>query len=159
MTMTSKLHHFAEIHASARFGDGCTVWQFATICENTEIGPGVVVGSNAWIGRGCRIAAGTRIQHGAFIPNFTTIGKDVFIGPNASLTDDRLPRAGAVYCPAPPTLGDGCSIGAGAVILPGVHIGRHAMIGAGAVVSQDVPPYALFVGVPARAVSHDKPKE
>lgn len=127
----------------------CTVWHGATLCDDTVLGEGVVVGSNAWIGKGCQIESYTRIQHGAFIPNNTHIGKSVFIGPNATLTDDKYPKAGRLYKPEPPILEDDCSIGAAAVLLPGVRIGRGATVGAGAVVVQDVPPFATVKGVPA----------
>ena len=92
-----------------------------------------------------------RIQHGAFIPNGTVIGHRVFIGPNVSLTDDRYPRAGNVdYVALPPILEDDCALGAGAIILPGVRVGKGAMVGAGAVVVDDVPAFTTVVGCPAR---------
>ena len=150
MDTASLAHHLADIHESVRFGENCKVWQFATICEQTKLGEGVVVGSAAWIGRECVIGDFTRIQHGAFIPNHTHIGRSVFIGPNVVLTDDKRPKVGRLYRPEPPILQDDCSIGAGAVILPGVKIGRGAMIGAGAVVTQDVPDFAVMIGSPAK---------
>lgn len=127
----------------------CTIWQYATICDGSYIGDHVVVGSNVWIGRYCEIGAGTRIQHGAFIPNNTHIGSNVFIGPNVTLTDDKYPKAGHPYDPNPPIIEDDCSLGAGCVILPGVRIGKGAVVGAGAVVTQDVPAAAIVKGVPA----------
>ena len=139
----------ADIHPSVVFGENCTVWQFATICEGTVLGDHVVVGSNVWIGKNCIIGSYTRIQHGAFIPNGTIISKGVFIGPNVTLTDDKHPRAGMPYIPKPPLLEEGCSIGAGAVILPGVKIGRNVMIGAGSVVTQDIQALHTAYGVPA----------
>ena len=147
------------VSASATFGENCTVWQYATICDEAVLGEGVVVGSAAWIGRGATIGHFTRIQHGAFIPNHTVIGRSVFIGPNATLTDDKRPKAGYFYKANPPILEDECSLGAGCVILPGVRIGRGAMVGAGAVVDQDVPPFTTVVGVPARTLPHDAEKE
>ena len=139
------------------FGEGCQVWQFATICDFTIIGHDAVIGSGAWIGRNVRIGHSTRIQHGAFIPNGSNIGAYVFIGPNVTLTDDKYPRAGNyAYRPEPPILKDYCSIGAGVVILPGVTIGEKAMVGAGSVVTQDVPPFAVVIGSPARILSHNK---
>jgi acetyltransferase-like isoleucine patch superfamily enzyme len=155
MATDSLVHRLAEIHDTVSFGENCMVWQFATVCEGTQIGEGVVVGSCAWVGRDCLIGNFTRIQHGAFIPNRTHIGRSVFIGPNATLTDDRHPKAGQFYTPRPPVLEDDCSIGAGAVLLAGVRIGRGATIGAGAVVTQDVPPFSTVVGVPARSVPHE----
>lgn len=149
----------ADIDESVLMGENCTVWQFATICSNATLGNHVVIGSCAWVGKFVTIGTGTRIQHGAFIPNNTKVGKGVFIGPNATLTDDRHPKAGMPYTPKPPILEDGCSLGAGCVILPGVTIGAGATVGAGAVVTQDVLPYTTVVGIPARTTSHNLLKE
>ena len=139
----------AIIGENVTIGDECTIWHGATVCDGTVLGNGVVLGSFTWIGRNCRIGARTRVQHGAFIPNNTSIGRSVFIGPNATLTDDKYPKAGRLYQAYPPILEDDCSIGAAAVILPGVRIGRGATVGAGAVVTQDVPEFVTVKGVPA----------
>lgn len=144
------VHDPSTIAPGVLVGENCTVWQYATICEDVVLGEGVVVGSHAWIGRGSDIGAYTRIQHGAFIPNHTVIGKGCFLGPNCTLTDDKYPKAGKLYKPEPPILEDDCSLGAGSVILPGVRIGRGAMVGAGAVVTQDVAPFSCVYGCPAR---------
>jgi UDP-2-acetamido-3-amino-2,3-dideoxy-glucuronate N-acetyltransferase len=133
------------------FGADCTVWQYATICNDVTLGKGVVIGSNVWIGKGCKIGDYTRIQHGAFIPNYTLVGRSVFVGPNATLCDDKYPKVGKLYKPEPPILEDDCSIGAAAVLLPGVRIGRGATVGAGAVVTQDIPQFSTAIGVPAVA--------
>lgn len=140
----------ATIGQNVTMGANCTVWQGATICDDTSLGHGVVVGSNVWIGRGCRIGDHTRLQHGAFIPNNTVVGQSVFVGPNVTLTDDKYPKAGMPYDPHPPVLEEGCSIGAGAVILPGIRIGRNAMVGAGSIVTQDVIGLHIVKGNPAR---------
>jgi len=133
------------------YGDDCVIWQFTTIEDDVTIGDDVVIGSNCYIGKGARIGSRTRIQHGAFICRGATLGTSVFVGPNGSLTDDRYPRAGHTgYTRLPPSLLDGCAIGAGAVILPGVTIGRNATVGAGAVVSVDVPDGEIAKGVPAK---------
>src|SRR3990167_8928728 len=124
------------------------IWGWATVLS--PLGKDCVVGSCAWIGKNVTMGNGVRIQHGVFIPHGTTIGHRVFIGPNVTLTDDRYPVAGNVaYTAEPPILEDDCSIGAAAVILPGVRIGKGAMVGAGAVVTKDVPAYTTVVGVPA----------
>ncbi len=144
------LHHPVSIAGDAVLGASVVVWAFTTICGETHIHDHSVIGSNCFIGRDCRIGFGVHIQHGCFIPNGTVIEDCVFIGPNVTLTDDRYPRAGNVaYEPEAPALREGCSIGAGAVILPGVTIGRGAMIGAGAVVTRDVPDNDTVRGEPA----------
>mgnify|MGYP001616165525 FL=1 len=141
----------AEIGVGVSLGRGTKTWQYSTICDDVVTGENCVIGSCAWIGRGVRMGDNVRIQHGAFIPNGTVIGHRVFIGPNVSLTDDRYPRAGNVdYDALPPILEDDCALGAGVVVLPGVRIGKGVMVGAGAVVTQDVPALAVVVGCPAQ---------
>lgn len=125
------------------------VWAFTTIEENVTIKRDSVIGSCVFIGCGTHIGNRVRIQHGAFVARGSVIEDDVFIGPNATLTDDKYPRAGGQYTPCPPILKTGCSIGAGAIILPGVTIGEKALVGAGAVVTDDVPSNAVVYGVPA----------
>lgn len=127
-----------NVATSVKFGKRCKVWQFATLCHDVELGDDVVIGSNVWVGAGTKIGSGTRIQHGAFIPKGSCIGKNVFIGPNVTMTDDKYPKVGAEYEPRPPRLHDNCSIGAGAVLLPGVNIGTNVLVGAGSVVTKDV---------------------
>lgn len=140
------------------YGNQTKVWQYATIEEHCIIGHRCVIGSCVFVGSNSRIGDGTRIQHGAFICRGAKIGQNVFIGPLAILTDDKYPVVGSVqphndyhYKAEPPTLEDGCSIGAGAIILPGVRIGRGAMVGAGAVVTHDVEAGQTVTKVPAEA--------
>lgn len=159
-TFTDPIIHLpATIDPTVMVGENCVIWQGATVCAEAVLGEGVVVGSHAWVGRGVTIGNFTRIQHGAFIPNHTKIGQGCFLGPNSTLTDDRYPKAGQLYRAEPPTLEDDCSIGAGAVILPGVRVGRGAMVGAGAVVTQDVTPFSTVYGCPARRSSQTTDKE
>ena len=140
-----------SIAPSVKLGSRVTVWRWATILEGTEIGDDTVVGSNCFIGKNCRIGKGVHLQHGVFIPNGTIIKDKAFLGPGVVLTDDKLPRSGNTnYHAEPPIILWGASIGAGAVILPGVTIGSRAMVGAGAVVTKDVPDDDTAIGVPAR---------
>ena len=144
-----------EIHPSAKLAPDVRVWQFATICALTEIGEGSVIGSCAWVGKDCRIGKNVHIQHGAFIPNGSIIEDHVFIGPNATLTDDKYPRSGNKhYIAQPPRICMGASIGAGAVILPGIIVGPGAMVAAGAVVTSNIAHGDVAIGVPARSVYH-----
>ncbi len=141
----------SEVHKSVKLGDNVTVWAFTTICEGTVIGDDVVIGSGCFIGKNCRIGNGCRIQHGCFLPNGTILKHKVFVGPGVMMTDDKHPRVNNPgYRAEPPTIMAGASIGAGAVILPGVVVGDRAMVGAGAVVTHDVPVDDTAVGVPAR---------
>ena len=131
-----------------------TVYAFTTIEETCTVGSKVVIGSNVFVGRGSFIGEGTRIQHGVFICRYTHIGKNVFIGPCVVLADDKHPRVNnSEYDAQAPFLDDECSIGAGVVILPGVHIGKRAIVGAGAVVTHNVPDGATVVGIPAVPVT------
>ena len=149
----------AEISPSAVLGQNVAVWQFATICDGTEIGDDSVVGSCVWIGRGCKIGKNVHIQHGAFIPNESVIEDHVFIGPNAVMTDDKYPRSGNKdYIRQPPFICMGASIGAGAVILPGIIVGPGAMVAAGAVVTSNIAHGDIAIGVPARSVYHKLPE-
>ncbi len=116
------------------------------------------------IGRECRIAAFVEIQRGvtigdrckveafAFIPSGVTIEDEVFVGPRATFTNDRHPRAVGDWSITPTLVRKGASIGAGAIIVCGVTIGEGAMVGAGAVVTRDVPPGETVVGNPARPI-------
>src|SRR3990167_5895227 len=140
-----------SIDKSVRFGERVTIWAYTTICAGTTIGDDTVIGSNCFIGKNCRIGKGVHLQHGVFIPNGTIIKDKAFLGPGVVLTDDKMPRAGNTnYHAEPPIILWGASIGAGAVILPGVTIGSRAMVGAGAVVTRDVPDDDTAMGVPAR---------
>lgn len=139
------------IHPTATIGGGTVVWSFATILADVTIGQDCSVGTCAEIGRGSHIGHSTRIGHGVFLPPGAIIGNGVFIGPNATFTDDKWPRSGnAGYTAQPPIVEDGASIGAGAVVLPGVRIGAGATVGAGAIVAKDVPAGAIVRCEPAR---------
>lgn len=147
------------ISPESRLHATVSVYQFATICSNTVIGEESVVGANAWIGRDCKIGRRVRIQTGAFIPNGSVIHDNVFIGPNVTFTDDKYPRSGNKgYVAQPPVVYQGASIGAGAVILPGVHIGADAMVAAGAVVTHDVNFGEVVKGIPARKAINADPE-
>ena len=155
---------YPNIAENVTVGDGqynvdLTVYPYSTIEHYCTIEQCVVIGSNVFVGRGTHIGHGTRIQHGAFICRNAVIGSNVFIGPLAVLTDDKYPRVNNPYYEAqPPILECDCSIGAGAVILPGVRIGKGAMIGAGAVVTHDILPGVTVIGIPAGPVSAEVPK-
>lgn len=141
------------IDRTALLGKRTLVWHFAVIMQHVVIGDDCSVGSRAEIGRGSRIGDRSRISSGVFLPYHSNVGSDVFIGPNATFTDDRYPRTlkpGESYNAEPPTIEDGASIGAGAIVLPGIRIGRGALVGAGAVVTHDVPANTTVVGIPAR---------
>ncbi len=145
------IHQLAVVSPYARLSEDTVVWSGAVVEAQVVTGPGCVIGANVFIGADSVLGESVRIQHGAFISRNTKIGDYVFIGPNVTMTDDKYPRVNNPdYKAEPPVLGDYCSIGAGAVILPGIRIGKHGRVAAGAVVTHDVKAKALVVGVPAR---------
>lgn len=154
------MNHFSHnsvIDPSCRFGDGVSVWNFTVIMAGVAVGDDVSIGSLCEIGRGSIIGKGTRIGNGVFIPPNTMIGENVFIAPHVCMCDDKNPRVKNLWYTAnPPVIYDNVSIGAGCVILPGVTIYSGARIGAGSVVSRDVPSNSLVYG--ERAIERE-PKE
>ncbi len=155
--MTDPRGKFAEtaiVDPTAFFMDTETqVWHHALILQHARIGRGCKIGSRSEIGRGCVLGDNVNISAGVFLPPNSWIGDRAFIGPNVTFTDDRYPRVheegDPPYEAEPPIVEAEASIGAGAVILPGVRIGAGAMIGAGAVVTKHVNMGATVYGVPA----------
>lgn len=138
------------IYCNVSIGKNFRTGHNVLIRENTIIGDNVVVGTNSVIEGNTNIGNDVSIQSNVFIPINTVIGDSVFIGPNAVLTNDKYPpfRKGSEL--KGPILRKGVSVGANAVILPGVEIGEGSMISAGAVVTKDVPSWKLAIGCPAR---------
>ena len=140
----------ADVHPSVKVGENTSVWSFAVICEGVEIGDNCAIGSGVYVGKGCRIGNWVRIQDKAHITDRMVIEDRVFVGPCAVTMNDKHPVVNNPdYYPCPPYLEEGCSIGAGAAILPGVRVGRGAVIGAGAVVIHDVEANTTVMGCPA----------
>ncbi len=139
------------IDPSAQIGTGTKVWHWSVVLADVKIGKNCSIGSCCEIGRGTIIGDGTRIGSGTFLPSNSRIGNNVFIGPGVVCCDDKNPRANNPhYVAEPPTIEDNAAIGAGAILLPGVKIGWCAMIGAGSIVTRDVPADSMVRGEPAR---------
>lgn len=139
------------IDFSAKIGTGTKIWHFAVILAGVEIGENCSIASFVEIGRASRIGDSTRIGSHTFLPPNSFIGSRVFIGPCCVFTDDRNPRVNNPnYKAEPPVIEDDVAIGAGCVILPGVHIGAHSLIGAGSVVTRSIPPHSVVYGDHAR---------
>jgi UDP-2-acetamido-3-amino-2,3-dideoxy-glucuronate N-acetyltransferase len=151
----------ADVDESAVLGAGTTVWHLAQIREDARLGRGCIVGRGAYVGPGVIIGDRVKLQNYALVYEPARLEDGVFIGPAAVLTNDQFPRSVDVtgnlkrpgdWDASGVMVGEGASVGARVVILPGCVIGRWAMIAAGAVVTRDVPDFALAVGVPARRV-------
>lgn len=142
------------VDRTATTGQNVKVWHYARVLAGVTLGDDVMIGAGTEIGRGSTIGDGTRIQANCFLPSNTQVGRNVFIGPGVTMTDDRYPRVhargGTPYTPEPPVIEDEASIGAGVVLCPGVRIGYAARIAAGAVVTRDVPRFGFVRGVPGR---------
>jgi acetyltransferase-like isoleucine patch superfamily enzyme len=138
---------YGDVRAGRRFRTGHHV----LIRGHTVLGDEVTVGTNSVIDGEVEIGSQVKIETAVYIPTHVRIGCRVFLGPRATLTNDRYPlRQRARYTPEGPILEDDVTIGAGAILLPGVRIGRGSLVGAGAVVTRDVPPWSLVVGNPGQ---------
>ena len=131
----------------AKLGKNVQIWHYAYVGSKSQIGDGVKIGSLAHVDYDVRVGSGTKIEGLAYIPPLSRIGKNVFIGPAAVLTNDPYP-------PSKKMIGviieDNAVIGARAVIRAGVRVGKGAVVAMGAVVTKDVPPGKVVMGVPAR---------
>lgn len=151
----------ADVADSARIGHGSTIWHLAQVREDAVLGAGCVVGRGAYVGSGVVMGDHCKLQNYALVYEPAKLEDGVFVGPAAVFTNDHYPRAiepdGRLkraddWEPVGVTCLQGSSIGARAVCVAPVTIGRWAMVAAGAVVIDDVPDFALVVGVPARRI-------
>jgi acetyltransferase-like isoleucine patch superfamily enzyme len=137
------------VSPEAKLGKNVRVWHFAYVGANTLIGDNVKIGSLAHVDYDVRIGSGTKIEGSVYIPPMSRIGKNVFIGPAAVLTNDPYPPSRRMIGVK---IEDGAVIGARAVIKAGVTVGKGSVVAMGAVVTRDVPPGKVVMGVPARVV-------
>ncbi len=148
------VHPTAVVDDPSTIGAGTRVWHFCHVMRGAEIGAGCTFGQNCFVANGVRIGDNVKVQNNVSIYTGTIVEDDVFLGPSAVLTNVTNPRSQinrqALY--ETTVLRRGATVGANATIVCGVTIGRYAFIGAGAVVTHDVPDYALVVGVPGARV-------
>lgn len=154
-----RVHPTADVSPQARIGSGTSIWHHAQVREGVSLGRNCIVGKGVYIDFDVQVGDQVKIQNGASLYHGATIEDGVFIGPHACLTNDKLPRGinpdaslkGADdWQVSPIVVRFGAAIGAQSVVLPGVTIGRWAMVGSGSVVTRDVPDYGLVWGNPAR---------
>lgn len=155
MNKKTHIHSHGIVEPGATIGEGTNVWAFAHVLSGARVGQDCNICDHVFIENDVLIGDRVTLKCGVQIWDGITIGDDVFIGPNATFANDKFPRSKQhLENVARTTIRHGASIGAGAVILPGITISEYAMIGAGAVVTKNVPAHAIVVGNPARVVGY-----
>jgi UDP-2-acetamido-3-amino-2,3-dideoxy-glucuronate N-acetyltransferase len=149
------VHATANVDDRAEIGENTKIWINVQVREGARIGSNCIISKDAYIDHAVSIGNNCKIQNSVSVYNGVTIEDDVFVGPNACFTNDRVPRAFNKDWKITPTLvRNGASIGANSTIVCGIVIGEYAMVAAGSVVTKDVEPYALVMGNPARCVGY-----
>lgn len=145
--------HETAIVKSSSIGDDTKIWDFCNVAEGAKIGRNCNICHGSFIEGKVEIGDNVTIKNGVYLWDGITIEDNVFIGPGATFTNDSYPRSkNENYSQEKTLIKKGSSVGANATILPGIIIGEYAMVGAGAVVTHDVPSFALVYGNPARIV-------
>jgi acetyltransferase-like isoleucine patch superfamily enzyme len=162
--MSDSYFHPTALIESACVGSGTRVWAFAHVMAGARVGDNCNLGDHTFVESGAVVGSNVTLKNNVCVWNGITLDDDVFVGPNVAFTNDRFPRS-----PRMPQVRDryagperwlertvverGATIGANATVLPGIRLGRYSLIAAGALVTADVPPFALMVGSPARQVA------
>ncbi len=157
--MNFYVHPTADVSPEAVVGQGTHIWHQAQVRERVQIGAECIIGKGAYIDFEVAIGNRCKLQNGVYVYHGATLEDGVFLGPGVMLLNDKNPRAinpdgtlksDADWQVSSVYIGQGVGIGGGAVILPGVTVGKWAIVGAGSVVTQDIPAYGLAYGNPAR---------
>jgi UDP-2-acetamido-3-amino-2,3-dideoxy-glucuronate N-acetyltransferase len=149
--LPARISDQACVHPGAQIGAGTAIWQFSVVLDGAVIGANCNLNAHTLVEGGAWIGDRVTLKCGVYVWSGILLEDDVFCGPNATFTNDRRPRS-KVYPDSfhQTIVRRGASIGAGAVMLPGITIGEYALVGAGAVVTKDVPAGETWVGNPAR---------
>ena len=146
-------HEPCVVHPWADLGPYTVVWQFAVVREGVKTGARCAIGSGVYVGVNTVMGDDVRVQDKAHLTDHMTIGNRVYIGALVVTMNDKYPRVNnPEYKIEPVVIEDDANIGCGAVILPGVRIGKGATVGAGAVVTKDVPAGGVVIGNPAASM-------
>ena len=157
------IHQTAEVSPDAAVGAGTRVWNEAQVREGAQIGRDCILAKAVYVDAGVVVGDRVKLENHVSLFRGARLGSGVFVGPHSCLLNDKRPRATTLggrpkleadWIVSGVTVAEGASIGGGCTVLPGVHIGRFAMVGAGAVVTRDVPDHGLVVGNPARLVGY-----
>jgi len=147
-------HETTVIDEGAKIGEGTKIWHFCHIMAGSEIGPNCNLGQNVVISPEVKLGKNVKVQNNVSIFTGVTCEDDVFLGPSMVFTNINNPRSAVVrknqYLKT--KVGKGATIGANATVICGNNIGEYAFVGAGAVVTKNIPPYALVVGNPSRQI-------
>lgn len=148
------VHESAYVDQPCQIGEGTKIWHFSHIMKDAKIGKGCIFGQNVHVAGGVVVGDNVKVQNNVSIYTGTIIEDDVFLGPSCVLTNVANPRSQVVRhnLYEKTTFRRGATVGANATIVCGIELGRYCFIAAGAVVTKDVPDYALMIGVPARQI-------
>ncbi len=154
------IHPTAIVSETARIGKNTSLWAFVQVREGVVIARDCMIGNGTYIDRGVRVGNRVNIHNKALLYRNLRVEDDVFIGPAVCFTNDPAPRANRIRNLGNSTwfVKKGASIGANSTVMPGVSIGKYAMVGAGSVVTKPVPDYGLVYGVPARLAGFVSPQ-
>lgn len=152
--MATTIHPSAIVDDGAQLGDGCRVWHFVHISAGARIGASCSFGQNVYVGNDVSIGDNVKIQNNVSVYDAVTLEDDVFCGPSMVFTNVYNPRSAVTRKDEyrRTLVKKGATLGANCTVVCGTTVGRHAFVGAGAVVNRDVPDFALMVGVPARQI-------
>jgi UDP-2-acetamido-3-amino-2,3-dideoxy-glucuronate N-acetyltransferase len=154
-----RVHHTAEVNERAAIGEGASIWHQAQVREGATVGPGCIIGKGVYIGADVSLGANCKVQNYSCVYEGNTLEDGVFVGPEVVFTNDRYPRAvnpdGTLKAASDWELQGslvkyGAAVGSRSVVLPGLTIGRWALVAAGSVVTKDVLDHAIVAGNPAR---------